>query len=92
MYTFAPVDFFRLPRLRNLSELADPRCVGALFLALMTVQALGYWLLGTGQAGMGVSEFIIILINLLALACVGLRSAAPKAPLPCSGFCLLAAF
>ena len=70
MSTFAPIDFFRFPRLRRLGGLADPRCVGALFAALMVFQALGYWLLGTGPAGMGVSEIIIILGNLLALACV----------------------
>jgi hypothetical protein len=69
MSTFVPIDFFRCPRLRRLSDLVDPRCVGALFAALMTVQALGYWLLGTGTAGMGVSEIIVIVCNLLALAC-----------------------
>ena len=69
MSTFAPIDFFRFPRLRRLGDLADPRWVGVLFVALMTFQALGYWLLGTGTAGMGVSEIIIIVCNLLALAC-----------------------
>jgi diguanylate cyclase (GGDEF)-like protein len=69
MSTFAPIDFFHFPRLRRLSDLADPRCVGAVFAALMTVQVLGYWLLGTGTAGMGVSEIVIIVCNLLALAC-----------------------
>ncbi|MBZ5655173.1 MAG: sensor domain-containing diguanylate cyclase [Acidobacteriia bacterium] len=35
----------------------------------MATQALGYWLLGTGATGMGLSGFIVILYNLLALAC-----------------------
>jgi diguanylate cyclase (GGDEF)-like protein len=69
MSTFVPTDFFRLPRLRRLGDFADPRCVGTLFAALMVFQALGYWLLGTGPEGMGVSEIIIIVGNLLALAC-----------------------
>ena len=69
MSSSAPIDLFRLPRLRSLGDLADPRWVGALFAALMGFQALGYWLLGTSSAGMGVSEFIVILQNLLALAC-----------------------
>jgi diguanylate cyclase (GGDEF)-like protein len=67
MSTVVPIDFF--PRLRKLGDLADPRCVGALFAALMVFQALGYWLLGTGPEGMSVSEIIIIVGNLLALAC-----------------------
>jgi hypothetical protein len=69
MSTFAPIDFFRFPRLRRLGDFADPRWVGVLFLTLMTFQALGYWLLGTGPAGMGISEIIIIVCNLLAFAC-----------------------
>ena len=69
MSASAPIDLSRFPCLRRLGDLTDPRWVGALFVALMASQALSYWLLGTGPAGRGVSEFIIILINLLALAC-----------------------
>ena len=79
----APIDLFRLPRLRRLGDLADARWVGAFFVALMAFQAIGYWLLGTGPAGMGISEFIILLNNLLALVCawVALRRAEGTAAL-----------
>ena len=69
MSTSAPTDLSRSPCPCRLRDLADPRWVGGLFVALMASQALSYWLLGTGTAGMGVSGFIIILNNLLALAC-----------------------
>ena len=69
MSSSVPIDFFRVPRLRRLGDLADPRCVGALIAVLMGLQTFGYFLLGTGPAGMGVSQFIIVLYNLLALAC-----------------------
>lgn len=67
----ALIDCFRFPRLRRLGDLADPRWVSALFAALMASQAAGYWFLGTGPAGMGISQVILILCNLLALACTG---------------------
>jgi diguanylate cyclase (GGDEF)-like protein len=69
MSTFAPTDFFRFPRFRRLADLADPRWAGTLFAALMVFQALGYGFLGTGSAGRSVSQVIIILYTLLALAC-----------------------
>jgi len=69
MSTYAPADSFRFLHFRRPRDLADPRCVGTLFAALMTFQALGYWLLGTSPAGMGVSECIVIVCNLVALAC-----------------------
>ena len=70
MSTSAPIAFFRLPRPHKLGDLANPRWLGVLFAALMVFQALGYWLLGTGQAGMGLSEIIIILFYLIALGCI----------------------
>jgi diguanylate cyclase (GGDEF)-like protein len=70
MSTSASLDSFHFPRFPRLADLADSRCVGSLFVALMAFQALGYWLLGTGPAGMAVSEFIMVLHYLLALACV----------------------
>ena len=65
----ALIDFFRFPRPRKLGDLAAPRGFGALFVTLMAFQALGYWLLGTGPWGMGVSELIVILYNLIAFTC-----------------------
>lgn len=69
MSIFAPIDFSHVPRFLRLGKLAGIHGVGALFAALMVLQALGYWLLGTGTAGIGVSEIIVIVCNLLALAC-----------------------
>lgn len=41
------------------------------FLATMVLQFLGYLALGTGRAGMGFSELLIVLQHLLAIACAG---------------------
>src|SRR5450631_436363 len=46
--------------------------VGCLFAALMAAQALGFFLLGTGRSGLGLSESILVLDGLLALACAGI--------------------
>lgn len=47
-----------------------PRVVGGLFAALMTVQALGFLLLGPGSWACGLSESIIVFEGFLAIACV----------------------
>jgi diguanylate cyclase (GGDEF)-like protein len=70
MPAYVLIDAFRLPRPRKLSDLADPRWVGAIFVVLMVCQALGYGLLGTGSSGRSLSEFIIILQYLVAFGCV----------------------
>ncbi len=44
-------------------------CLGIIFAVLMSVQGLGFVLLGTGRAGMGVSESILVVDNLLGFAC-----------------------
>jgi hypothetical protein len=46
--------------------------IGAVFAALLAIQALGFFLFGTGRAGMGLSECILVVDNLLALACAWL--------------------
>ena len=46
--------------------------VGGIFAALLILQALGRGLLGTGRAGMGLSECILLLDNILALVCAGI--------------------
>ena len=69
MSTSVLTDLLCCLRLRRLGDLAHPRCVGILFAALMGFQAFGYWLLGTGPAGMGLSESLIIVCNLVAVAC-----------------------
>ena len=40
-----------------------------MFAVLLTCQALGFVVLGTGRAGMGLSESILVLENFVALAC-----------------------
>jgi GGDEF domain-containing protein len=42
---------------------------GLLFAALIAAQALGFLVLGTGRSGRGPAESILVLDNLLALAC-----------------------
>jgi diguanylate cyclase (GGDEF)-like protein len=72
MFTSALSALFRFPRLPRFGGLGNPRCVGALFVALMACQALSLLVLGTGRAGCGLAESILVLANLLALACAWL--------------------
>src|ERR1700674_498468 len=62
-------DLPRGSRLREFAKLRQAWFVGLLFAALMAAQALGFLLLGTGRAGRGLAEYILVLIGLLALAC-----------------------
>ncbi len=57
------------PRLRKFLNLRQPWSVGFLFAAFMAAQALGFLVLGTGRAGCGLSESIIVVDGLLAIAC-----------------------
>ena len=63
---------FDLPRGSRLREFANLRqawFVGLLFAVLMAAQALGFLVLGTGRAGRGLAESILVLVSFLALAC-----------------------
>ena len=70
MSTAVNFDLFRGSRLREFANLRQPRFVGLLFAALMAVQALGFLVLGTGRPGRSLAESILVLVSLLALACV----------------------
>jgi hypothetical protein len=70
MGTFLHLDMVRLPRLRYATDVYPPYLVGALFAALGVLQALGFLLLGTRRTGLAFSDFLLILMNLLALACI----------------------
>jgi diguanylate cyclase (GGDEF)-like protein len=50
-------------------NLRRPWFVGILFAILMAAQALGFVLLGTGRWGSGLSQAIIVLNGMLAMAC-----------------------
>jgi diguanylate cyclase (GGDEF)-like protein len=50
-------------------RLHHPTFIAVLFGLLILLQAAGYLTLGTGRAGMGFSESVLVLQNLLALAC-----------------------
>src|ERR1700680_2919310 len=63
-------DQVRASRLREFANLRQPRFVGLLFAALIAAQALGFLALGTGRAGRGLAESILVLVSFLALACV----------------------
>ncbi len=69
MTTAVNFDLRRDFRLRKVSNLQHPWFVGLLFAALMAAQALGFLVLGTGRAGLGLALSILVLHNLLALAC-----------------------
>jgi len=62
-------DLPRGSRLREFVKLRQPWFVGLLFAALMATQALGFLVLGTGRAGRGLAESILVLVSFLALAC-----------------------
>ncbi len=62
-------DLPRGSRLREFVKLRQPWFVGLLFAALMATQALGFLVLGTGRAGRGLAEPILVLVSFLALAC-----------------------
>src|ERR1700732_4018788 len=71
---------FALPcgsRLREFATLRQAWLLGLLFAALMAAQALGFFVLGTGRAGRGLAESILVLIGFLALACA--RDVFPRA-------------
>jgi len=69
MATAVNFDLRRSFRLRDVANLHHPWFVGLLFAALMAGQALGFLFLGTGRAGLGLALSILVLDNLLALAC-----------------------
>src|SRR5260370_6861274 len=62
-------DLLRGSRLREFAKLRQAWFVGLLFAALMAAQALGFLVLGTGRAGRGLAESILVLVIFLALAC-----------------------
>src|SRR5258706_7377340 len=59
----------RAARVGELAKLRQPWLVGLFFSVLIAAQALGLLLLGTGRAGRGLAESILVLLSLLALAC-----------------------
>lgn len=59
----------RLSRLWKFAMQRPARLVGLIFVALMAIQALGFWFLGTGQAGCALSESILVVDSLLAMFC-----------------------
>jgi diguanylate cyclase (GGDEF)-like protein/PAS domain S-box-containing protein len=72
MSTAVNFDLRRGPRLREFVSLRQAWFVGLLFAALIAAQALGFLVLGTGRAGLGLAESVLVLANLLALACAWL--------------------
>jgi hypothetical protein len=63
-------DLPRASRLREFANLGQPWFVGLLFATLLAAQTLGFLVLGTGRAGRGLAESILVLVSFLALACV----------------------
>jgi diguanylate cyclase (GGDEF)-like protein len=61
-------------RLRHLASFHPAWFVGLIFAILIAAQALGFILLGTGRAGSGIAQSIVILDNLFALACASVAA------------------
>src|SRR5258708_19237731 len=59
----------RAARVGEWAKLRQPWLVGLFFSVLIAAQALGLLLLGTGRAGRGLAESILVLLSFLALAC-----------------------
>jgi diguanylate cyclase (GGDEF)-like protein len=72
MSTSPNFDLRRGPRLRDLLSFRQAWVVVLLFAALIAIEALGFLVLGTGQAGQSVAESVLVLANLLSLACAWL--------------------
>src|ERR1035438_166216 len=66
------LDQRRGSRLREFASLRQPWFVGIVFAALIGAQAMGFLVLGTGRHGCGLAAAILVLDNLLALACAWL--------------------
>src|SRR6202048_4214623 len=62
-------DLPRGSRLREFAKLRQAWLVGLLFAALIAGQRLGFLVPGTGRAGRGLAESILVLVSFLALAC-----------------------
>jgi diguanylate cyclase (GGDEF)-like protein len=69
MTTAARSDLGRGSGLREFASLRRPGFVCLLFAILFGAQALGFVVLGTGRAGLGASEFILVVESIIALAC-----------------------
>ncbi len=65
----ASIDRRRGSHMREFANLRQTWFVGLLFGALIAAQVLGFFVLGTGRAGRGVAESILVLASLLSLAC-----------------------
>jgi diguanylate cyclase (GGDEF)-like protein len=63
------LDQRRGSRVREFARLRPVWTISFVFASLLAVQALGFFLLGTGRAGMGLSESILVVDNLLGLVC-----------------------
>ena len=57
-------------RFREFANLRNTSFIGLLVVLLMAAQAIGLLTLGTSRVGFGFAEFIVVLANLLAIACV----------------------
>lgn len=70
MGTAANFGLSRGSRLREFAKLRHPWFVVLLFAVLMGIQTLSFLAFGTERQGLAISESILIVDNLLALACI----------------------
>jgi diguanylate cyclase (GGDEF)-like protein len=57
-------------RLRKFARGREVWFLGLLFVGPLATQALGFLVFGTGRAGRGLAESILVLVSLLSMACV----------------------
>lgn len=70
MTTAVHFDTLPVASLRGIARRRRVWIVGAIFLALMAAQGIGFLILGTGQKGLSLSGSILVLDNFLALGCI----------------------
>lgn len=72
MATAVNLDLGPMARWLDFANRYQARFVGLIFAALIAGQGLGFLVLGTGWAGTGLSQSLLVLASLIAIACAGI--------------------
>jgi hypothetical protein len=74
--------------LREFASLRQPWLVASLFAILIAAQAVGFLTLGTGRWGCALAQSLLVLGNLVALACAWIVFRRARGVTAIFGFCL----